>query len=135
VLANVGKDSKDSGFLPGSWLQRRHQVNDTTETEMDDEPSRPLSALEIFFIKVATVTGAILFLMFAAYLFLSSQADELAYLKGGHAFWEKIETKLYKLADDPDLPEAKKAKIIAALRKISDRYRPYLDAVAGTPPK
>jgi hypothetical protein len=110
-------------------------VNDTTETEADDEPSRPLTAIEIFFIKVATVTGAILFLMFAAYLFVSSQADELAYLKGGHAFWEQVETKLYKLADEPDLPEPKKAKIIAALRKISDRYRPYLDAVAGTPPK
>jgi hypothetical protein len=110
-------------------------VNDATETEVDDEPSRPLTGLEIFFIKVVTVTGAIIFLMFAAYLFLSSQAEELAYLKGGHAFWERIETKLYKLADEPDLPEAKKAKIIAALRKISDRYRPYLDAVEGTPRK
>ena len=86
-------------------------MNDATETEVDDEPSRPLTAIEIFFIKVATVTGAILLLMFAAYLFVSSQADE------------------------PDLPEPKKAKIIAALRKISDRYRPYLDAVEGTPGK
>jgi hypothetical protein len=133
VLVNVGNDS--NGSLHETRLQRRHQVNDATETEVDDEPSRPLSGLEVFLIKVATVTGAILFLMFAAYLFLSSQADELAYLKGGHVFWERVETKLYKLADEPDLPEPKKAKIVAALRKISDRYRPYLDAVAGTPPK
>ncbi len=110
-------------------------MNDAIETEVDEGPSRPLTEIQIFLIKVATVTGAILFLMFAAYQFVSSQVDELAVLKGGHGFWEQVENKLYKLADEPDLPEPKKAKIIAALRKISDRYRPYLDAVAGTPLK
>jgi hypothetical protein len=110
-------------------------VNDTIETETNDEPSRPLTEIQIFLIKVAAVTGAILLLMVAAYLFVSSQADELAFLKGGHVFWEQAENKLYKLADAPDLPEPKKAKIIAALRKLSDRYRPYFDAVEGIPPK
>jgi hypothetical protein len=110
-------------------------VNDTIETKADDKSSRPLTAIEIFLIKVATVTGAILFLMFAADLFVSSKVEELAVLKGGRVFWETVENKLYKLADEPDLPEPKKAKIIAALRKISDRYRPYLDAVEGTPGK
>jgi hypothetical protein len=106
-------------------------MNDSIEAEADEESSRPLTEIQIFLIKVATVTGAIFFLMVCAYLFVSSQAEELAFLKGGHAFWEMAEEKLYKLADDPDLPEQKKAKIIAALRKISDRYRPYIDAVEG----
>ena len=107
-------------------------MNDRIETEEDAEPSRPLTEIQIFLIKVATVTGAVFFLMVVAYLFVSSQAEDLAFLKGGHAFWEKAEEKLYKLADEPDLPEQKKAKIIAALRKISDRYRPYIDAVEGS---
>jgi hypothetical protein len=106
-------------------------MSDTIETEEDAEASRPLTEIQIFLIKVATVTGAIFFLMVAAYLFVSSQAEDLAFLKGGHAFWEKAEEKLYKLADEPDLPEQKKAKIIAALRKLSDRYRPYIDAMEG----
>jgi hypothetical protein len=106
-------------------------MSDRTETEEDEEPSRPLTEIQIFLIKLAAVTGAVFFLMVAAYLFLSSQAEDLAFLKGGHAFWEKAEEKLYKLADEPDLPEPKKAKIIAALRKLADKYRPYIDALEG----
>jgi hypothetical protein len=133
VFANVVNNPNE--FSTSPWLQRRRQVNDTIQTKDDDEPSRPLTEIEIFLIKVATVTAAILLLMFAAYLFVSSKADELAILKGGPAFWHQVENQLYKLADEPDLPEPKKAKIVAALRKISDRYRPYLDAVEGTPRK
>jgi hypothetical protein len=110
-------------------------MSDSIEPEEDAEASRPLTEIQIFFIKVATVAGAVFFLMVAAYLFVSSQAEELAFLKGGHAFWDMAEEKLYKLADAPDLPEAKKAKIIEALRKLSDRYRPYIDAVEGPPRK
>jgi hypothetical protein len=106
-------------------------MSDRVETEEDAEASRPLTEIQVFLVKVATVVGAVLFLMIAAYLFVSSQVEELAYLKGGHAFWETVEEKLYKLADAPDLPEEKKAKIVAALRKLSDRYRPYIDAVEG----
>jgi hypothetical protein len=110
-------------------------MSDSIEIEEEAEASRPLTEIQIFLIKVAAVTGAVLFLMIAAYLFVSSQAEELAFLKGGHAFWDMAEEKLYKLADAPDLPEAKKAKIIEALRKLSDRYRPYIDAMEGPPRK
>jgi hypothetical protein len=106
-------------------------VSDQTETEEDAEPSRPLTEIQIFLVKLAAVTAAVFFLMAAAYVFVSSQVEDLAFLKGGHAFWEIAEEKLYKLADEPDLPEAKKAKIVAALRKLADKYRPYIDAVEG----
>jgi hypothetical protein len=106
-------------------------MSDRTEIEEDEEPSRPLTEIQIFLIKLAAVMVAVFFLVVAAYLFLSSQAEDLAFLKGGPAFWEKAEEKLYKLADEPDLPEPKKAKIIAALRKLSDKYRPYIDALEG----
>jgi hypothetical protein len=114
-------------------------MSDSIEPEEEAEASRPLTEIQIFLIKVASVAGAVFFLMVAlmgaAYLFVSSQAEELAFLKGGHAFWDMAEEKLYKLADAPDLPEAKKAKIIEALQKLSDRYRPYIDAVEGPPRK
>jgi hypothetical protein len=54
-----------------------------------------------------------------------------ALLKGGPAFWERVEGKLYRLADEPDLSPEKKQKIINALRKLSAKYKPYLDAAAG----
>jgi hypothetical protein len=107
------------------------RIETEEDSEEDLESSRPLTEIQIFLIKVATVTGAVFFLMVSAYMFVSSQAEELAFLKGGHAFWEKAEEKLYKLADEPDLPEPKKEKIITALRKLSDRYRPYIDALEG----
>lgn len=103
-------------------------MTDTIETP-PEEPHAPLTELQIFFIKVATITGAIVFLMFAGYMFVAAQTDDLAILKGGPAFWGKVEDKLYSFADQPDLPEAKKARIIAALRKLSDRYRPYVEAI------
>jgi hypothetical protein len=57
--------------------------------------------------------------------------EELAILKGGPAFWTTAEEKLYKLAAAPDLPPEKKEKIINALRTLSQRYKPYVDALAG----
>jgi hypothetical protein len=108
-------------------------VTETNLNQEDLQPSPPLTELQIFFIKVATVTGAAAFLMFAAYIFFSAQLDELSFLKGGPAFWGKAEEKLYDFADQPDLSEAKKARIIAALKKISARYRPYVNAIEGTP--
>jgi hypothetical protein len=110
-------------------------MSDRIEPADDAEASRPLSEIQLFLIKVAAVTAAVFFLMVAAYLFVTSQAEDLTVLKGGHAFWEMAEDKLYRLADQPDLPEQKKAKIIAALRKLSERYRPYIDALEAPPRK
>jgi hypothetical protein len=42
-----------------------------------------------------------------------------------------MEGKLYKLASAPDLPPEKKEKIVNALRTLSVRYKPYVDAIAG----
>jgi hypothetical protein len=57
--------------------------------------------------------------------------DELAILKGGPDFWATAETKLYKLANAQDIPPKKKEQIISALRTLSQRYKPYIDAIAG----
>jgi hypothetical protein len=47
------------------------------------------------------------------------------------AFWGRIETKLYSLADEPDLPPEKKKKIMDALHRLSIKYKPHVDALSG----
>jgi hypothetical protein len=98
----------------------------------EEQKELSLSPLQTFFAKVAIVTGAILitayFVSSLAVSFATSQMDRLA-LKGGPAFWGTMETKLYALADAPDLPPEKKKKIIDAIHKLSAKYKPYVDAL------
>jgi hypothetical protein len=112
-------------------------VNETESRSAAAEVKLPVSPLQLFAMKVAIVTVAILVILFGASQFMTSaiedQKEQLAFLKGGPAFWEKVEGKLYKLADEPDLPAEKKQKIINSLRKLSAKFKPYLDAVAGEP--
>src|SRR4051794_17364418 len=114
-------------------------VLENTVSEFDSKlveaEDKPLSPLQIFAAKVAIVAVAILVILYGGVYFVTSYIDEqteqLQVLKGGPAFWGKIEGKLYQLADEPDLTPDKKQKIVDALRKLSAKYKPYLDAVAG----
>jgi len=96
---------------------------------------KELSPLQIFFVKVAIITAAIVVVLYFAGYFLqaaiANKADQLTFLKGGPAFWEQVERKLYAFADQPDMPAEKKQKIIAALRRISAKYKPFVDALNG----
>jgi hypothetical protein len=120
--------------------RRGRKARGDTMSEMSDDElitaeSKPLSPLQIFFVKVVIITVAIVAILYcASYFFesfIASKADELTFLKGGAAFWGKVETKLYSLADAPDLPPEKKKKIIDALHKLSTKYKPYVDALSG----
>jgi hypothetical protein len=97
--------------------------------------AKPMSTLQMFFVKVgAVLVAACLFLAFAI-SYVRSQLEDPGIFKGGPAFWEQVENKLYKLADAKDLPEEKKAKILEALRKISVKYGPYIEALTPPPRK
>jgi hypothetical protein len=107
-------------------------------SEMDRtavEPTPAPSPLKTFFLKLAAITCAALVFFYVAFSlvtgFIEGKTDELAILKGGPAFWGALEGKLYKLASAPDLPPEKKEKIVSALRTLSVRYKPYVDAIAG----
>ena len=107
-------------------------------SEMDKTAAKSApgpSSLNAFFVKLAAITCASLVFFYVAFSlvtgFIQEKADELAILKGGPAFWAEIEGKLYKLASAPDLPPEKKEKIVNALRTLSLRYKPYVDAIAG----
>jgi hypothetical protein len=125
--------SADIAFETGGSMTQHEQIDLETEEE-----SKPLTPFQLFLAKLAAVTVAAVLFLFAATLilenFITSNAEKFAFLKGGPAFWATAELKLYALADERDLPPEKKARIIAALKKITERYRPYLDA-AGLSPK
>ena len=104
----------------------------------DTSPAQkaPLSQLQVFFVKVMTITAALLVVIFFTAASLQSALEKQAEsFKGGPAFWEGVEAKLYRLAEERDLPPEKKQKIIAALAKLSDKYKPYFDALGGQTPK
>lgn len=103
-----------------------------TESDLVAAEGKPLSPLQLFSAKVAVVTVAILVILYGAGQLIAFQIEgQFALLKGGPAFWATMERKLYKLADEPDLPPEKKEKILNALRKLSTKYKPYLDAIGG----
>jgi hypothetical protein len=111
----------------------------TEETETTPgEVSRPLTQLEIFFIKLGGITAAAIVFLVCSVLFLQSliesKIEDMPFLKGGHVFWEAVEKKVDALANGTDIPPERKARIVASIRKIADRYRPYFDAAAGSPP-
>ena len=99
------------------------------EVTSNDQSQR--SPLQIFFIKLISVVASIALLIFFAISSIKSAIEDSDVLRGGPAFWRTVENSLYKLADQKDLPEAKKAKIIDALRKLSTRYAPYIDALTA----
>jgi hypothetical protein len=101
------------------------------------EVSKPLTQLEIFFIKLSGITAAAIIFFVCSAIALQSlieaKIEEMPFLKGGRVFWEAVEKKVDAFANGNDLSPEKKAKIIASLRKISDRYRPYFEAAGGAP--
>ena len=107
------------------------------ENAPEAEAQKPssLSPLETFLVKLAAATCAALLFFYLAFSlvtgFIEEKIDQLTVLKGGPAFWSVVETKLYQLASAQDMPPKKKEQIISALRILSQRYRPYLDAIAG----
>jgi hypothetical protein len=99
---------------------------------------KDLSPLQIFFVKAVIVTIAIIAVLYCAGYFvqaaITAKAEQITILKGGPVFWEQMERKLYTFADQPDMPAEKKQKIIDALRKISAKYKPFVEALEGDNP-
>ncbi|MFY9953288.1 hypothetical protein [Bradyrhizobium sp.] len=110
-------------------------MSEMSDDELTTAEAKPLPPLQILFVKVAIITAAIIAVLYcASYFFesfIASKAEQLTFLKGGPAFWRRIETKLYSLADEPDLPPEKKKKIVDALHKLSIKYKPYVDTLSG----
>lgn len=85
--------------------------------------------LRVFFIKLISVFASVFIFFAFALSYLKSEVENSALVKGGPEFWRGVEMSFYKLADSNDIPPEKKAKIIEALRKISAKYGPLLEAL------
>lgn len=105
-----------------------------------------------FFAKALIVAGVTLTSFWLAVAYLNSVIDQrMEYIDnriqaigstvqaigttkiGGRAFWLKVEDELEKRASDKDdlIPE-KKRKILAEIRSISDRWRPFIFDILST---
>jgi hypothetical protein len=109
------------------------QAASTPDAGMKPEANAKLGAnfasVLPFLVKVGGVLAAcIIFLVFSV-MYIESEIKNADFAKGGPVFWSFVEKKLYEIADEKDLPKEKKAKILAALRRISSRYAPYVDAL------
>ncbi|MEI6572477.1 MAG: hypothetical protein WCO61_02910 [Alphaproteobacteria bacterium] len=92
---------------------------------MQSNDKSSYSPIQLFFLKTLIVAGAFfsVFLLMVFWLNANFQA--------GPAFWGKVEEQLYRVADEPDLPPEKKEKLINALKKIGEKYKPYIDALSA----
>jgi hypothetical protein len=112
----------------------------TEQTESEPQPAvldQP-SPLIQFIRKVAVVSVAGLVVMYISVSYFCFAFEDFLTsrpaLNGDHIL-SLLELKLDKLADEPDLPPERKAKIIKALTKLSMKYHPYLDALISPSPK
>ena len=94
---------------------------------------RQITDIETFIFKVGIVVTAICAILFVADRIVKARVEQsAALLQGGPAFWTMVEKKLYSLADEDDVPEEKKQKIIRALEKISSSASGRSDSMSAS---
>jgi hypothetical protein len=113
----------------------------------DETTSRPaegsLGPIGQFLIKTVIVAAAIVVSAWILLDILDDFADRRmqqvqqtmqSYTKlGGRQFWTKLENQLDQLADPKsDLPPEKKAKILAQIKVVADRWGPFLRQAASS---
>ena len=104
--------------------------------ELATDAVKSKSPLKSFAMKVGIIAvAALLVVRLTVSIVTGALVDRLDILKGGPEFWGMVEQKLYKLAEEPDLPPAKKEKIVKALAALSAKYQPYVEALNGRAPK
>lgn len=86
--------------------------------------------LRQFAVKVFIVAAAIAAVLMISGLFIASSAQSVvSNIKGmgGSAFWGRVERELDRMASpESDLPEAKKQKLLADIRAIGAKWRPFV---------
>jgi hypothetical protein len=107
-----------------------------TATPKDEHEIR-LDQIEPYYKKLFVTAAVIVGIGWLGLSYIFSRVDDLknsSGLQGGPVFWNMVEKRLYILADDPDLPPAQKEKIVQALRKLSAKYHPYIEALSAPQP-
>jgi hypothetical protein len=114
-----------------------------TTDEATSRADMRLGPIGQFAVKTAIVAGAIIVSAWIMLDILDDFADRRmqqfertlrsATSLGGRQFWSKLENQLEQLADPrSDLPPERKQKILAQIKVISERWRPFLMEAAAT---
>jgi hypothetical protein len=114
-----------------------------TSDEATSRADMRLGPIGQFAVKTAIIAGAIVASAWIILDVLDDFADRRmqqfertlrsATSIGGRQFWTKLETQLDQLADPKsDIPAEKKQKILAQIKVISDRWRPFLMEAAAS---
>ena len=107
-------------------------------------PATPAEGLQQFMTKAGVIAACIAIAAVVAAHFITLEIDRFILTKvrpalqferiSGRDLWERIETNLDKLADpQSDLPAEKKAKILANIRVVRDRWWPFVEAAIPAP--
>jgi hypothetical protein len=93
-----------------------------------------IDQLWLFFAKVliGSVTLTVVSyigIQLAIWSITSSIEEKYPVVRGGPAFWREVEVSLLAFANQPDMDEAKKKKVVEALRKLSKKYQPFIEAL------
>jgi hypothetical protein len=88
-----------------------------------------IGPIKLFAIKVAIVVFAIFIVVSYVDIIMQQYIADIKHPHiGGHEFWTKLERELDNQADPKsDLSPEKKQKILADIKAISDRWRPFLE--------
>src|SRR4051812_46277060 len=95
------------------------------------------SGIGPFAVKGLIVTALVVTASFLVIDRLDSTLEErirpaMGAIHGGREFWAKFERELERLADPKnDIPAEKKAKLLAQVRAIADRWRPFVVEVVS----
>src|SRR5215475_5269083 len=113
-----------------------------TTTETTPQAEMRMGPIGHFLVKTVIIAGAILVSAWIMLDLLDDFADRRmqqfertlrsATSLGGRQFWTKLENQLEQSADPKsDLPLDKKQKILAQIKVISERWRPFLTEAAA----
>ena len=120
------KELEDAGELEG------FEANPSPVTIGQGQPFAINAAgdLRQFAVKVFIVAAAIAAVLMISGLFIASSAQSVvSNIKGmgGSAFWGRVERELDRMASpESDLPEAKKQKLLADIKAIGAKWRPFV---------
>ncbi len=86
-----------------------------------------LSATVVMFaIKSAIVAGVIIGTISITTSLIVDRVAEASRAYSGGRFWTNLETRLASQASSAEMPEAQKQKILADIRVVADRWRPFV---------
>jgi hypothetical protein len=96
---------------------------------------KPPSDIGRFILKTGIVVVAVIVIFVGSGLLIASQVDRtIANVKsikiGGRQFWTRVENEIHKMASpSSDLPEDKKQKLLADIRAIAAKWRPFVTEI------